>query len=278
MTSVYIIVPVFKRLELTVKFYNSVRNQIDNAMFLIVDDSPGLENYTFFDGFNDVINLKTSGDKWWCGTVRVGFHFLERKMSISNSDIIILANNDVTLNNGQWLKIKEKIKPNKLVHPRTITNVGDEVSSGCIVKSWFPYITEHPTVKLDKDTRIDLCTARFLCMTFGTYNEIGNISANLIQYHGDNDFSLRAKSLGIESYVLVDSFCELYDEDTGIKSSNLTSIRLALKSLSSLKSPNNIRSRYNFLRNHFGFFNSSLILLSMTINIFLRTIINKVIK
>ncbi|WP_341508663.1 hypothetical protein WAX88_09045 [Photobacterium damselae subsp. damselae] len=264
----YVVVPVFKRLNHTINFVNSVSAEISNITFVIVDDSPERENYNYFKDYPNIITLLTSGDEWWCGTMRAGLNYIE-SLELHDDDIIILANNDVLLPLNTWRKIESNIRSDLIVHPRTITTDGVEVSSGCIVKSWFPYITIHPKGILI-DTDIDLCTGRFLCMNISTYKKVGNISKNLVQYHGDYDFGLRARKNGVRVVLLHDSNCILYDKDTGIKSYNVNSLTDFLNSFKSIKSPNNIKSKYDFLSNHFSKPYAVLITFSMVFNSILR--------
>ncbi|MGG4675701.1 hypothetical protein ACLPIF_21000, partial [Providencia sp. Me1] len=89
--NIYIIIPVFKRVELTNQFVNSIRSINNNIKILIIDDSLGLENYNFFKELDDpsLILLKTQGDEWWCKTVNVGIDWLFDN-NIPDSDIIII--------------------------------------------------------------------------------------------------------------------------------------------------------------------------------------------
>lgn len=277
----YIIVPVFKRLELTKKFVASIFSSTNNNVsIIIVDDSHCLENYNYFleAKLKNVIAIHTKYDEYWCGTMRVGVNFINNKVCPDLNDNIIFANNDVTLPNGEFDKIVSHIKYNELCHPQTVTNKGF-VSSGCKVLSWFPYITSHPNIAftgVEENIRIDLCTARFLCMKYSTLNDIGNIAENLIQYHGDNDFSLRASKKGIKTYIISSCQCHLYDEDTGVKNNKLVSYREAYSSLFAIRSANNISSRYKFITNHFIKPKSIFIVMGMTMNILVKVTINKI--
>ena len=88
-------------------------------------------------------------------------------------------------------------------------------------------------------------TARFLMMSGHVLKKVGYINKNLIQYGGDNDFTLTANRLyDIKTYILRDAICKLEDSVTGIKNQNIKSMSELFKSFSSIKSPNNIKYRY----------------------------------
>lgn len=280
----FVIVPVFKRLKLTKIFVNSlVENWLGDITILIVDDSDELENYNYFKHYDSdnviTIHTKIGDDSFWCGTMRVGIDYLNENLKPNPDDIVIFANNDVTIDEAFFHTFYHHIDSESIVHPQTLAN-NKLVSSGCKVKSWFPYITSHPICETSgphnpTKVEIDLCTARFLSMKFSTLKVIGNIAGNLIQYHGDNDFSLRAKKLGIRSYIINGAVCKLYDDDTGKKNSNINRFKDAYNSLFEIRSANNLYSRWCFINNHFSKIHSVFILLSMTVNVFVKVIMNK---
>jgi len=270
----YIVVPVFKRLELTIKFCKSVFSSIEDIKIIVIDDSPELEHVNYFSNSNDfpmVDCIATEGNTWWCNTVYVGLEYVS-SLKPKNNSTLIIANNDVVINAECWVNLKRKLNTRLIVHPRTFVNKA-EVSSGAKVVCWFPFITKHPK-NTDQDEPVDLATARFLCMKWSVYQKVGNINLNLIQYQGDNDFSLRAKKKGISTIVVHDAICELYDADTGMKSHNTLTFRKFIQSLSSIRSPNNLKMKYVFLRQHFPAPLALFITLSMLVNCFGKFIYN----
>jgi GT2 family glycosyltransferase len=278
MVKTYVVVPVFKRLELTKDLYDSLNKQIDNLEFIVVDDDPILDNYNYFksDKLSNCTALKTNGDKWWCGTTYEGLDYLLKKIDIHDDDVVVIANNDVTLPDGEWSTINSFIKDDCMIHPRTFTSDYKEISSGSRVISWFPFITKHPVGKnLAQLEGIDLCTARLLVLNYKVLKIVGNISLNLKQYQGDNDFSLRAKSKGVSTYILTESKCIVSDNDSDLRSNQIDTFRKLYISFSAIRSSNNLKYRFEFLNNHFSKFNALLILSSMMFNIFVKFVSRK---
>ncbi len=280
MKKVYIIVPVFKRENFTANFIESILSQSlsFDIEFIIVDDDHELYgNYERFAKEKKVTCIKTHGNAWWCGTVRQGIDYFYSKVEFGSDDIVVIANNDVTIPQGELSKIIENVGCDEICHPQTFTNRNVEISSGAKVITWFPFITKHPKfgrASLDK-IPIDLCTARFMCMHATTLSKVGNISNNLLQYQGDYDFSLIAKSKGITINIIKGAYCQVYDDDTGLKSENIASFSQFLSSFYEIRSSNNLKYRWRFVRNHFSFLSSVFIIFSMVSNIVARYVVKR---
>lgn len=275
---IYIILPVFKRVSLTASFVESVRNSTDlNVHFIIVDDEGSeYSNYNAFLNSDDVTVLKTKGDVWWCETVYIGIKHLFDSTQAHElaDDFIVIANNDVQVNN-ETFKIFDILDDNCILHPLTKLKCnGDIISSGCKVKSWLPFITDHSIEKKSKLTSVDMLTARFLCMKGSVLLKNGNISSCLLQYHGDSEFTLRATKKGIKNYIVNDIEVSLDDNDNSAV--NQKSLIGYLKSSFNEKKSNSIKQKYLFLRCNFGVLKSQLIVLNMFFNGFIKTCLRKV--
>lgn len=278
MKKVFIIVPVFKRENLTESFINSIllQNSDFSIEFIVVDDDSDLYgNFTNLSQRNNVTCLKTHGDAWWCGTVRYGIDYFNSYVTCKEDDIIVIANNDVIVKDGELDKILKNVASNEICHPQTFTDKGEEISSGAKVISWFPFITIHPKFGWTSVSKvdIDLCPARFMCMYVSTLRKVGNVSENLVQYQGDYDLSLKAKRKNIELKIIKGAYCQVYDGDTGLKTHNIITLGQFISSFYETRSSNNLKYRWLFVRNHFNFFLSVLIFTSMFINIIARFII-----
>lgn len=274
-----IVVPVFRRLELTIKFLESVQRNLNVVLFIIVDDSPDREHFNYFSNSSNIRVLTTEQEAWWCGCTRLGLDYVDTLDCISGETILVIANNDVELGDCDWSSLDDLLEQSGgMVHPITLDQDGNEISSGCNVLSWFPYVTHHPKNICADFVNIDLCTARFLCLKYLDYMKIGNISINLTQYHGDNDFSLRAKKLGVSASITPKLFCTVHNADTGMKEHNVLKISELFKSFWDIKSPNNIDSRFRFVSNHFNLFVSIFICSSMFTNTVAKFVVRKFLK
>ena len=273
---IYIIVPTFGGVEETNKLLNSLQKSIDaKYLVLIVDDHPQKVTFNAIEQNNHVKVLLSDKELWWVGSINLGIQVLFDAYDLKDSDIIVFANNDVQIEKNSFNILEYAIQKdkNQIVHPRTFDKEQVEVSSGAKIITFFPYVTRHPkNFKKEKET-IDMGTARFLMMSGSVLNKVGYINQNLVQYGGDNDFTLGANRFhNINTYILRDAFCSLDNSQTGIKNHNIQNIRELYKSFYSIKSPNNIKYRYRLFKRFFGKIIAILITMSMTFNTIIKFI------
>ena len=279
---IFIIVPTYGRINDTEKFIKSLRTSLEEDYILyLIDDHPDKVTFNHFKGNPKINVLKSGSELWWVGSINLGIKELFKQNKLMEDDIIIFANNDVVITRSCFQHIRDELKLNKaqIIHPRTMNQIGREISSGSKVICFFPFVAMHPKNFAEHKVEIDLGTARFLCTSGYTLRKVGLINERLVQYLGDNDFTLRAKKKHhIQSYILRDAICSLDDTETGMKSSNIKNVSTLLKSFISIKSPNNIKYRYFFFRGHFNIVYSFFIVLSLTMNSFVRFISTKMRK
>ena len=264
----YILVPVFKRLEKTLIFLKSAQSAINTPYKVIIcDDSPDLEHYKHFLGNEYVSITKGNGNLYWGGGVNACIDYLHSHFSVSESDIIIFANNDIVISENMFSRLLTELEsnPGAIFHPRLINEKGNVISSGSRVISWFPFLTQHENSRPEKLIKVDLASARFLMFSEKTLAILKNINPAIPHYGGDNDFTLRAKKKGIYTYIVTDAICHVDESHTGEKIGNVNNFYQLLKSFFSLKSPNSIKYRYAFISSHFNPLFSALIVFSMTI-------------
>ncbi len=265
--TIYYIVPTYGRIEFTTRLVNSLALSDGNHKIIIIDDELNYETYSRFNNQENIKCIKGTGDLWWGGAINLGIDYL-LSLNLEDTDIVIFANNDMNISTKNMHKLIEELEsnPTQILHPRTFNENEEEISSGAKVKCWFPYITKHPINFKEKKAIVDLGTARCLVMSVKTLKTVGKISKYLPQYQGDNDFTYRAKKKGIITYVLRDAQCHVYDKDTGLKNKRISSLRELWDSFFSIKSSNNLKYRYFFIRGHFNLIYSLSIVAAMTFN------------
>jgi len=277
---IYVIIPVHGGYEVTGILIDCLSSgfNADEIKYIVVDDGPVNEEhlYSFADNF---CYQHFEQDLWWVGGVNVGLEIL-KSYSCSDNDVVVLANNDVVIDPSEFRKLihfYRSLENNDcLVHPRTVDSGGSEVSSGAAVISWFPYVTRHPMGQfLNKLERVDLGTARMLITKFSIIDLVDKINPNLVQYHGDNYLTLKLfKDYNIPTYIVSDFVCVVDNGGTGLKNSNINTFSGLLSSFFVIRSSNNIKYRYYFVRSFFSFFESVFIVASMSFNSFVRFLFN----
>lgn len=279
---IYIIVPTFGRVEDTKNFLYSLKDSIQkHYLVLLIDDHPQKPTLNYFENQKNVIVLYSEEELWWVGSVNLGIKFLHNKYNLASDDVVVFANNDVILEKKCFDILETEITRNKhqILHPRTFNQVGHEVSSGAKILSLFPYISWHPTNLIKFNQIIDMGNARFLMMSGSVLNKVKYINKNLVQYGGDNDFTLSAKRLhGINTYLIRDAICKLNDTQTGVKNHNMVTFKKLFQSFFLLKSPNNIKYRFILFKKFFGNIGSFFITVSLTLNTILKFIFKKIIS
>jgi hypothetical protein len=267
---IYFLVPTYGRLEVTKKFLSSLHASVESKyLVIIIDDHPQKVTLKNINQNSNVQVVSSEKELWWVGSINLGIKLLFKKYDIKNDDIVVFSNNDVVINKNSFNKLHQELKKNtnQIIHPRTFDQDMNEVSSGSKILSIFPYITKHPKNFKDKKANIEMGTARFLMMIGHTLKKIGYVNPDLMQYGGDNDFTLSAKVFhNINTFILRDAFCELDDTETGIKNSNIGNIRVLYKSFFNIKSPNNIHYRYKLFKKFYGKVGAFFITLSLTLN------------
>ena len=271
---VYLIVPTYGRIKETKKFLDSLQQCINkNYLIIIIDDHPEKLTSKSIEQNSNLIILTSKKELWWVGSINLGIKTLFNNYYLEENDIVVFANNDIEIDKKSFEILCYEINKNKdqILHPRTINQDGLEVSSGTKVVTFFPYITRHPKNFKNEKEIIDMGTARFLMMSGSVLRKVGYINKKLVQYGGDNDFTLSAKRFhNINTYLIRDSVCKLDDTFTGIKNQNIKTFRELYKSFFSITSPNNIKFRYLLIKKFFGNIAAFFIALSMSINAFIK--------
>lgn len=284
----YIIVPVHNRLEKTLEFVKSLESQeFKNYQLIIIDD--GSEDGTsdhLAVHFPGIIVLKGNGGLFWGGAINCGLEYIEKLAQAG--DYIAFANNDILLSTNsinELIKFANLDRGLSLFHSLVIDKLGKCFSSGSRVASWPFFITNHPFRGLSpmecgsKPVKIDLATARLILFKKEVLNFIPRIDTdNFIHYLGDCDFSLKAARQKIFTYIIPSSHCYIDNNSTGENAGNLNSFAQFIKSLTSIRSSNNLMLRYRFGRIHCSGIYYPFYCISVTMKVFVSNLLIRKIK
>src|SRR5690242_9998065 len=94
---VYILLPVFNRKEITVKFLDFLKRQTykDFTLVLIDDGNDGTAE-AVLEKMPEAIILKGKGKWWWGGSLHQGYKWLKNEKK-SADDLVVIMNNDVII-------------------------------------------------------------------------------------------------------------------------------------------------------------------------------------
>ena len=268
--SSWIIVPVHRKVVPTRTFIECVRRHLPDATVIVIDDDAGRSCTRAFRGEHGVIVLPGDGSLWWGGAINRGIDWLAAEVKLKDDDLVILANNDVTFDSPLVAALLPHLRNRTICHPDVVDTTGRSIGAGRRLVSWIPYVTRRPD-RRRRTCRIDLATARFLCMTWATLCAVGRIHPLLPQYQGDNEFSLRARRMGISTVQVNGIHCTVDESATGAKNTNLIAFGEFLRSLTSIRSANNLLYRYRFAAANVGPVLAVPVVASMTANSLAKT-------
>lgn len=213
---IYVLIPVFNRLEQTQRCIQSILNQsiYSEISIVVVDDNStdGTVEWLRTECL-DVTILSGTGALFWCGAIHYGIEYILKKADLG--DFVLLVNNDVELGNKTVEHLRDYITLNQrtVITGALAIDRSDRrtiIKSGSTVKNWCLNITEHvfvgaslDRIKKERPKRVDFITARCLLHPVEVFWQVGNYDAEtFIHYGGDDEFSMRVKKYGIETHLL----------------------------------------------------------------------------
>ena len=212
---IHVIIPVYNRIDHTVKCINSLEKQAvkDKLNIIVVDDcSTDNTKNILIKQFPDVKILTGTGLLFWGGAVSYAIdHVLQNSKS---NDWVLLVNNDVELSNNTISKLIEFSESNnrKVITGALTVDLNDKktiIKSGTIVESWFFNKTRHifnglniNQLKNKEPIKVDFLTARCLLHPIEVFKIAGNYdSKNFLHYGGDDEFSMRVKKFDYSTFI-----------------------------------------------------------------------------
>jgi GT2 family glycosyltransferase len=261
---IYICIPVFNRINYTLKCIESIKKQsYSNYRIIICDDGSTDGTYdVIINQFPEIILLKGTGNMWWAGATNM---CIQKALTLGhNEDYVFTLNNDTELLEDSLVKAIElagslpqaiigsvnvfqndpsKIEPsafkrsNKLFFkmlPVRIHNLGD-------------YIPQNIEF-----IEVDAFAGKGVLIPLETFRKVGLYNSNLLpHYHADTEFTLRARALGYKLFYCYKSkvLSHHYLTGTGTMNKNLKEF---IRSFSNIKSAIHYKSILNFSKLVYG--------------------------
>lgn len=261
---VFIVVAVYNRINTTVSFVRQVMAQsCQNIELIIVDDcsTDGTDEKIkeLCKDWGKQVVLRTEGNAWWGGCMHLGIDFILNKPTLSEEDCILLMNDDINFDNdlvANFIEATEK-KPNAVLAAVPmkgirIKGIGSNMVSWPLALSSSPYRgKEINTPGIPDFIPIDFQYGHATLYPVGVVRKIGNIAhKQLPHYHGDGEYSYRAKKNGFGSYVVKSIRLNPDTDNTGLFNSrtNKHTVKELIKSFHTFKSINNIKHRWEFAK------------------------------
>lgn len=111
--TIFILLPVHNRREITLKFVECLRYQTDRAFELVLIDDGST------DGTAEAVQqcpikstiLKGNGSLWWGGSLHLAYQWLKQR-GCSENDIVLIINDDVTFNENYLANGRQLVSEN----------------------------------------------------------------------------------------------------------------------------------------------------------------------
>lgn len=261
---VSIVFPVHNGLRYTKMCLKSLFGFIDNigkdkAEFyvVVVDDGSTDGTYEWISkNYIRVKLLRGDGNLWWSGGINLAVDFAINEMK---TDYIVWWNNDILPDKDYFknlLNILENNRPDTIVGSKIYLSKDQDIvwSMGGIFNPITGFKDMIGTRQPDSDqlqnpVQCDWLTGMGTITHSSVYQEIGMVDEkNFPQYHGDSDFTFRAKKHGFN--LIVNPRLKIYNDtdNSGLIHNDNTSN--FFRSLFTIRSSYNIAKEFKFYRMH----------------------------
>ena len=258
-----LIIPVFNGISFTkicLKYLHDLisPNKSLNAEFKIVVVDDGSKDGTsgwIKTNYPFVHLLYGDGNLWWSGGINMGIKYALKELK---SDYILLWNNDIKPSDDYFTKVV------KLIHEQdTDVLIGSKVyllntSLICGMGGRFDPVKgsrylygsrQKDSEAFSKPIEVDWLPGMGTIIHRKVFDKIGLVDEqNFPQYHGDSDFTYRAKKAGFKLITFPDLI--LYNDITNTGIIHHGSFSNLFQSLYSIKSNFNIRKDIIFFKKH----------------------------
>jgi GT2 family glycosyltransferase len=253
-----IILPVYNHLEYTKITLNELSVKLSSVgdgsfQIILIDDgsSDGTSDWVSLN-FSKVHILKGDGNLWWSGAVNKGAKYAFEELK---ADYILLWNNDITIEKNYFQTLISLLKENNhdtIIGSKILVSGQSDViwSMGGYFNPKTGKYGMYGYFEPDSDKYKDIMHADWLT-GMGTIipkqavDKVGYWdNQNFPQYHGDSDFTYRAKLNGFKVIVVPSLIMYNVVENSGIEHKG--SFKILLRLLTDIRSKSNLKKNFTF--------------------------------
>lgn len=254
MPKVWICIPVFNRLALTLGCLNSLYRQEYKSFQVVICDhgsTDGTET-VIKSNYPDVTLIKADDSLWWTGAINKCISYA--LLHCDPNDVILTLNNDTELEKN-YLK---NLIGNHIRYPNSIiTSVIKDIKSGKLEaagykQNWLiakesPLSFKHHHLPNDFNVvQTTHASGRGTLIPAKVFRSIGLFDdKRLPHYAADYDFTLKATRAGFKIYACQDCVVLSYIDETGMtRVMKKGTIKSAVDYFTSIRSPANLSTRW----------------------------------
>lgn len=257
-----ILLPVYNHLaytKLTLEILTPLLGEIENEVFdiLLIDDgsTDGTSDWVRLN-YPDVIILEGDGDLWWSGAVNMGASYALDQLKV---DYLILWNNDIIVHKKYFNELVAICnglnEPVVLGSKILVEGQPDMVwSAGGFFNPRSGKINMYGYFQNDSDEfcqvrEVDWFTGMGTIIPKEVIEKIGFWdNVNFPQYHGDTDFTYRAKLEGFPLRIYPSLILYNHVENSGIEHHG--NFKSLLKLITDIRSKSNLRKNLIFYKKY----------------------------
>lgn len=261
---IYICIPVFNRINYTLKCIESIKKQTySNYKIIVCDDASTDDTFNIISNqYPEVIIIKGTGNLWWAGATNM---CIEKAITIgSNGDYIFTLNNDTELDNNCLSSLIElsALYPSAIIGSANVFYDDHNKIESSAFKRSNKYLFKklHTRIHNSGDPlpqnidyfEVDAFAGKGVLFPLETFFNIGLFNSTLLpHYHADTEFTLRARKFGYRLLYCYKSKVLSHQYLTGTGTMNKNFIEF-IRSFNNLKSANHFNSLLNFSRIVYG--------------------------
>lgn len=258
-----ILIPVFNNLDYTklcldridACLANTDNNNFQVKIIVIDDGSSDGTNEWLTTHKKEIIVLNGDGNLWWSGGINLGARYAVESLK---TDFILWWNNDIEPVDDYFKNLFSRIESNPIKNvigskiymknTNRIWGYGGFFNQKNGKKGLYGNWQEDET-KFQSPKLVDWLPGMGSVFPVDVFTTIGYLDqVNFPQYHGDSDYTLRAKEAGYTITVYPDLILLNDVTNSGLRHDN--TFKVLKKSLTSIKSNYNFRKEYLFYRRH----------------------------
>jgi len=251
---IWICIPVFNRIEFTLKCLATLKAQTFRNVTVVICDHGSTDNSTerINQEFPDVVVLNADSSLWWTGAMNLCVDYVLQHADMD--DTLLTLNNDTELP-PDYLAVFAELSA-KYPHA-VLTSVTHDIATGKQVsvghrQNWLTAKAKAVTFEKDhlpgNDNVVEVTHAsgRGTLFPVAVFQQLGLYDEQHLPHYGaDYDFSHKARRAGFPIYVCSDCKVFSYVDATGMTAvRNQFSLKSFINYFTSIRSPANLTVRW----------------------------------